>query len=445
MKKLAGSNQTLFWVGGSVVVGIAIYLLSPGLQALMNGAGFMQWRRQIILLTGTISWVLMTACMVIALRPLWLDRLMNGIDKAYGVHKWAGITVTVTLVMHWLMHEGPKWLVSWGLLPLNRRAGGGGAEPAMWIQFAKPVGEWAFYAFVLMAVIALVKFFPYKLFSKAHKVFPVIYLAGAYHSVVILPEDWWRTPAAYMVLVLAIIGSYAAIVSLFQQVGRSRRVQATVTQVRETASGIVEVCLRLVGGRGMGYQAGQFAFVDFGHKGEGHHPFTIASADQQELRFTIKPLGDFTNRLGQLLQVGQHVQVEGPYGQFNFESDKPRQVWVAGGIGIAPFIGKLEALAARGEKVQGVDFWYCVRSIPEGQYPENLSTLCEQTGVRLHRVVDELGQRLTPEMVQQTVQDLSQTSVWFCGPSGFAKALCSGLKPMGLSEADFHAERFEMR
>ncbi|HDT6566789.1 TPA: ferric reductase-like transmembrane domain-containing protein [Enterobacter cloacae] len=445
MKKLAGSNQTLLWVGGFVVVGIAIYLLSPGLQAQMNGAGFMQWRRRIILLTGTISWVLMTACMVIALRPLWLDRLMNGIDKAYGVHKWAGITVTVTLVLHWLMYEGPRWLVSWGLLTLSRRAGGGRGEATMWIQLAKKVGEWAFYAFVLMAVIALVKFFPYKLFSKAHKVFPVIYLAGAYHSVVILPENWWSTPAAYMVLALAIIGSYAAIVSLFQQVGRSRRMQATVTQVRETASGILEVCLQLAGGRNMCYQAGQFAFVDFGFKGEGHHPFTIASADQQELRFTIKPLGDFTNRLGQLLQVGQDVQIEGPYGQFNFQSDKPCQIWVAGGIGIAPFIGKLEALAARGEKVQGVDFWYCVRSISEGQYPENLSSLCEQTGVRLHRVVDEQRQWLTPEMIRQSVQDLLLASVWFCGPSGFAKALCSGLKPMGLSEADFHAEHFEMR
>lgn len=446
MNTLMRSSPTLRWIGGAVALGLGIYVLSTSWLVLLDGAGFMAWRKQVILLSGAIAWILMTICMVIALRPLWLDRLMGGIDKAYGVHKWAGITAMITLVLHWLMHEVPKWLVNWGWLIPGRRAGGGsGADPGMWATLAKPVGEWAFYAFVVVAVLALVKYFPYRLFSKVHKVFPVIYLAGAYHALAILPTCWWRSPAAYLVVALTAVGSYAAIISLTQMVGLSRKVQAVVTQVRQTASGIVEVSLQLAGEQRLVHQAGQFAFVDFGLNHEGPHPFTIASADPQALRFMIKPLGDFTSQLNALLKPGQHVQIEGPYGQFDFRTDKPQQVWVAAGIGVAPFIARLEQLAAQGHQLQNVDFWYCTYTVSENLYPYQLDALCAQTGVRLHRMVAERGQQLSAEIIRHTVPDISRISVWFCGPVGFARALCDGLSAAGLEEKHFHAERFEMR
>lgn len=194
----------------------------------------------------------------------------------------------------------------------------------------------------------------------------------------------------------------------------------------------------------MQHKPGQFAFVDFGGF-EGAHPFTIASSNTQELRFSIKALGDFTGQLRHILRIGQLVRIEGPYGQFNFESSRARQVWVAGGIGITPFIARLEYLALHGGVQQAIDLWYCTRSVQDGQFPANLDELCAKAQVTLHRVADERQQRLTAQIIQKTVQDLSQTSVWFCGPSGFAKDLLSGLKAMGLSGADFHAERFEMR
>ncbi|CNC65074.1 ferredoxin reductase family protein [Yersinia intermedia] len=438
------SNRMLLWIGGALTLSVSIYLLSGCWHVLLDGAGFMVWRRQIILLSGIIAWVLMTACMVIALRPLWLDKLMGGIDKAYGVHKWSGITVTVMLVLHWLMYEGPKWLVNWGWLALGRRQGGN-TEFAIWEMLAKPVGKWTFYAFIVMAVLALVKFLPYWLFSKVHKVFPIIYLAGAYHAVVILPAGWWSSPAAYIIVALTIVGSYAAVVSLLQKIGKSRTVQAVVTQVQRTASGIVDVSIKLVGGQRMPHLAGQFVFVDFGLNHEGHHPFTIASADPQVLRFAIKPQGDFTSQLGDLLKPGQAVQVEGPYGQFNFNSSQPHQIWVAGGIGIAPFMARLEKLATNDGKSQNVDFWYCTCTTAQNQFPPNLDTLCIQSGVRLHRIIDEWGQQLSPKSVLHVVQDISRTSVWFCGPSGFAKALRSEFTAMGLNDSDFHVERFEMR
>ncbi|MEA9389700.1 hypothetical protein SJI19_03875 [Acerihabitans sp. TG2] len=178
---------------------------------------------------------------------------------------------------------------------------------------------------------------------------------------------------------------------------------------------------------------------------EAPHPFTITSADPQVLRFAIKPLGTFTRRFGHVLQPGQAVEVDGPYGQFNFHSPRPHQVWVAGGIGIAPFMARLEKLAADGGKSQNVDLWYCTRTLGQNQYPPQLETLCEQTGVRLHRLIDEHGQQLSPTHVLHGVQDISRISVWFCGPAGFASVLRSEFTQLGLDDRDFHVERFTLR
>ena len=95
-----------------------------------------------------------------------------------------------------------------------------------------------------------------------------------------------------------------------------------------------------------GHQAGQFAFLRF-DKSEGAHPFTISSdwAGDGHLRFLINALGAHTRDLFERLKVGDAVRVEGPYGRFTFEGSSPRQIWIGGGIGVTPFMARLQALA----------------------------------------------------------------------------------------------------
>lgn len=435
-------RKTTFWVGSCVLVGVVVYLLTPDSMALFRPDSFFLWRRQAVLLSGVIAWVLMTLCMVIALRPVWLDRMAGGLDKAYGVHKWAGIVVTVTLTLHWLTYKSAGWLVGLGwLAPRVRPAGAG--HP-WWHIAAKYAGEYGFYILLVLALVALVQLIPYKVFAKVHKMFPVVYLMGAFHAVAIMPHNWWSSPTAYFVLVLALIGGVAALISLAQSIGRPRRIKAKVMQVRRDASGIIDVTLQPCRGEALAYKPGQFAFVDFGFH-EGHHPFTVVSVDTQEVRFAIKELGDFTNKLGTLLQPGQQVEVEGPYGQFQFQSEQPRQVWIAAGIGVTPFMAKLQSLATEGGTEKPIDFWYCTKTQRDGVFPEQLDVMCARAGVSLHRVYASSGERLTPAAVYEVVPDLDRTSVWFCGPAPFAKAIRSGLQARGLASCDFHAERFAMR
>src|SRR5690606_37760064 len=76
--------------------------------------------------------------------------------------------------------------------------------------------------------------------------------------------------------------------------------------------------------------------------------FTISSAwrDDGLLRFSIKGLGDYTRSLPARLRVGDGVTVEGPYGRFDFRPNGRPQILVAGGIGITPFLARLQDMAA---------------------------------------------------------------------------------------------------
>lgn len=110
-----------------------------------------------------------------------------------------------------------------------------------------------------------------------------------------------------------------------------------------------------------GHDAGQFAFVNFDDP-EDAHPFTISSAwaDDGLLTFTIKGLGDYTRALATSL-VGQGVVVEGPYGRFNFLGDHRLQIWIGGGVGITPFIARLNGLAHEGHSERIDLFYYAPR------------------------------------------------------------------------------------
>ncbi len=442
-------RKTTLWIIGSLALVGLVYSSSPGLGNLLSGAGFWGWREEIMLAFGVMAFVFMTLAMVISVRPGWLDRTMGGLDKAYGLHKWAGICATIAAIAHWLAENGPKWIVSLGWMPHPGHLGGD-IEPAPWERFLVEsggfVGEWAFYLLTILVVVALFQRIPYHWFRYAHRIFPVIYIALAYHAVAVLfKTSWWTTPAAYLILTLALAGTVASLVALTQRIGASRKVEAIVHGVDRHDNGIVDIELRVCGD-GFSHQAGQFAFVRFGF-GDEPHPFTIASSgdDPKRLRFAIKALGDFTNTLGEKIGEGQTVEVEGPYGQFGFDDAKGHQVWVAGGIGVTPFMARLEALAGRGGTSEPVDFWYCTKNDRDAAFPGQLDALCKKAGVVLHRVDAARKQYLSADTIRESVGDVSSVKVWFCGPQSFAESLLAGLVCLGFRDTAFHYDRFSMR
>jgi predicted ferric reductase len=158
----------------------------------------------------------------------------------------------------------------------------------------------------------------------------------------------------------------------------------------------------------------------------------------------VKNLGDYTARLPDTLKPGQRATVEGPYGCFRFGSDRSRQVWVAGGIGITPFMARMEELAHRSQMENAVDLFYSTKQ-PDEAFIGPLRQLAEASGVRLRLIVAGRDGLLDAEKLCAEVPEWKDASLWFCGPAGFGHVLRRGLEARGFDGAHFHQELFDMR
>ncbi|MDP3865924.1 MAG: FAD-binding oxidoreductase, partial [Rhodoferax sp.] len=310
-------------------------------------------------------------------------------------------------------------------------------------DLAEDMGEWAIYALLAMLVITLWKKFPYRPWRFLHRAMPVLYLMLAFHAALLAPTDYWTQPVGALLAVLLGAGVYGAVHTLLGRIGKARETAGEIIAVAQLAPDVTTVVCRL-GPDWRGHRPGQFAFVSFDDK-EGAHPFTMASADQGDhtVSFQIKALGDYTRSLPQRLQPGQRVRVEGPYGRFDLgrRQRRARQIWIAGGIGVTPFLAWLASLQATPDKAPAAELHYCTRDQATDAFVPRLLALCAVLpAVRLHIHDARQGAKLTAAALGVS----GKTEIWFCGPTGLACALRQGLAALGWRPR-FHQEAFEMR
>lgn len=418
-------------------------VLYCALSYVENGwpADYWAWRKQLVILAGVQLMTVMSTSMLLAVRPHWLEQALGGLDKLYALHKRLGIAAGILLGAHWLIELSPKLVVAMEWVAPRMKRAHGARDPL--ISLAKDMGEWAAWVLLALVILALLRAVPYGFWRKLHKLFGPLYLMGAFHGAMLFPKTLWITPLGWLMGGLLTVGSACALWSLFGQIGKARRVNGTVRQVTQLPGQQIEVICR-VDKAWPGHIAGQFALVSFDNK-EGAHPYTIASAnrrhgDHADLRFIIKALGDYTSDLVSKLKPGKRIEVEGPYGRFDFRYGGRRQAWVAGGIGVTPFLAWLEArqLEQSGENCE-VDFYYCVRNARQAAGIAEISAACADSKIRLHLIESDAGAQLNAIELPE-VDD-----VWFCGPQGFGEALRRGLAARAGATPTFHHEAFSMR
>ena len=437
-------NQNRFWIALCILLPLAAWF--AGTSADLSSASFFVWRNESIQASGLMAYTAFTVCMLLATRARWLERQLGGLDKSYRLHKWLGISGAIAVFTHWMLEILPKSFVKWGWIARPAR-GGHGDGNEQWLHFlhgpAKEIGEWMAYLMIALALIALIRLVPYHWFRRVHKLFPFAFLAVTFHGAAMLPKQAWATSAGLLFVLCAGAGCAAAVYTLRGFIGRGRQHAATVTQVTALAGHTVEVECE-VAGKGMPHRPGQFAFVRWAASRDAH-PFTIASGsgDARRLRFCIKALGDDTRALPNALRPGMAVTLEGPYGGFDFRTQGTAQVWVGAGIGVTPFLARLETLAARPTDTP-VDFYYCAPT--DSPFAERLRTLCEHAGVRLHWIAAERDGLLTLERILADQRRAAHGHhLWFCGPQAFGDTLQRAWRQAGLKGRHFHREHFAFR
>jgi predicted ferric reductase len=430
------AGLTLIWL-------LAEAFPSVSFSTLATWQGLLYW-------SGIIAIGSMSVSVILSARLKFLEPWLGGLDKMYRLHKWLGITGLVLSLVHWFSKQGPFLFTTapTGAPPAHLAMPEQTSVILSYFQSMRGVaeegGNLAFYALILLVVLALVKWFPYKYFFKTHRLLAIVYLVLAFHSVVLMKFAYWGEILGPVMAALMLFGSLAALASLFRLIGAGNRAVGTITDIeRHSGVKVVRVDAKLANDW-PGHAAGQFAFVTF-DTGEGAHPFTIASHWKGDgtISFLVKELGDYTATLPTALKKGDTVTVEGPYGEFNFDSGKKRQIWIGGGIGIAPFAGRMKTLAVQPDG-RTIDLFHAT-TLYEDSAIAALNQDVAASGVKLHLSVDAKDGFLDAGKIIAAVPDWKDADVWFCGPSAMGEALRSGLTAKGLSSDDFHAELFDMR
>lgn len=423
-----------------------------------RSASLLGLRAALLQVTGIVAIGCMSVAMLLALRPRWPEPWFGGLDKMYRLHKWMGITSLIVAILHWILSQAPRWAVGLGWLQRPaRRPRPPIANPLeaglrSLHATAASLGKWAFYASVILMALALIRYVPYRLFYRTHRLLAIAYLALAFHAVVLIRFADWRSPIGWVLALLLASGAWAALLVLLRRVGARRQVTGTIAALHDYRGvRALETEIELQPGW-PGHQAGQFAFA-MSDAAEGAHPYTIASVWQPErphITFITKELGDHTSRLRDRLRVGQRVRVEGPYGYFTFDDACPVQIWVGGGIGITPFIARMKHLALQSEapdwpEAQTVELFHTTAEVDEDAR-DKLAADAKAARIRLHVLIDSRDGRLTGERVRAAVPRWREASVWFCGPVGFGDALKRDLAANGFPVRQrFHQELFAMR
>lgn len=364
---------------------------------------------------------------LLATRWRWIERLFGGLDRVYALHALTGQITLAFVLLHTVLlvlQALPNWsLVGQYLLP--------------GVDLAYTLGVVGTFGALFLVVLTLWVKMPYEAWLNTHKLMIIPFLGGTLHAVV-LQLDW------YMV-VITVVGTVAWAYATFAYPTLGKGAGATVA-LATTRKTIRELTLRP--DRDLRAAPGQFVFLSTpGADGRAaaRHPFSISGLGPDgQLRLSIRKLGDFTHGLEQLA-IGQQVRLHGPYGSFgNRVLRKPgNQVWIAGGIGVTPFLSILQTMSRKGSD-RPVRFLWSVRDPEDAIYSDEIEALmADLPNGRFDLVASSHSGRLTAETMLAT--DDSDTTYCFCGPSDMMVSLERQLIAAGVAPRRIISEHFAMR
>lgn len=419
----------LHWLGP-----IAVLLTAIGSWPAFAGAiGERGESVQFGLFIGAVSIVLMAWSFVLALRVRVLEPMFGGLDSMYRVHRWAGTLAVVAMFLH--TQNEPE--IENGIRGASRALANSAEDLA-------GLGETMLYVLVLMSIV---RWLPYRWWRWSHKLLGIPFVFACWHFFTATKSyangsawGWY-----FGTVMVAGIAAFVARVLVRDPLlkGSKHRVASAAVH-----GDTLELVLQPTGSP-LGHRAGQFAAIKVQERGMTEpHLFTIASGPSEGvLRFFIKDLGDWTAKLvarGSDL-VGSEVIVEGPYGRFRPLPKKPAPtVWVAGGVGITPFLAATAELEPRPPGERPV-LYYAVRDERGAMAIDVLRAAADRGAIDLEVCSSTEGRRFSGELLTDRFgpDGLGGAHLAVCGPAGLVASVRQIGDAVGAGEVEH--EDFDIR
>jgi predicted ferric reductase len=375
-----------------------------------------------------------------------------GIDIILRYHKQIALVAIGLLIAHpvILVIENPARL---GML--NPFAG----------TWATRTGNGALYALVALAVLSLFRKelkIPYEAWRITHALLGIaavvlahvhVNLAGRYTDTL-----WKEVVHLTVTLFMLFLFGYLRLVKPLVQ----RHARYRVAEVRRERGTTWTLALESVGHEGLQFSPGQFAWLKLGSSPYTveEHPFSFSSSagpagprarPVPRLEFGIKELGDFTGRLS-AVRVGTPAFLDGPHGAFSPDLEPAAgYVFIAGGVGITPFMSMLRTLAERRDR-RPLLLLYGEKSWDVVAFREEIEDLTARLDLRVVYLLEEpppdwegetgfidaavLRRHLPDEGIERLIM--------VCGPPAMLAATERALEEVGVPLEQVRTERFDL-
>ncbi|MEM8538318.1 MAG: hypothetical protein AAGF56_10710, partial [Pseudomonadota bacterium] len=269
-----------------------------------------------------------------------------------------------------------------------------------------------------------------------------IFLLAAYHTFFVAsPLDVGAPPWALMAIV-SVIGLVA-----WGQTLRRKRAPTRLVKVQSVKGfeGGVDVMLRAEKAMPP-FRPGQFATIAFNRARAEAHPFTIAGGDSTSRRFLIRAAGDWTDHFVRTVAPGDQFRLGAGVGRFlpQFAKHRKSQIWIAGGVGITPFLSALEQMTP--DNGAQVTLIYCIRSrATAGAVADVARYAGDLPQLKLILSDENAGERLTQKQMGEILGGIpKETQAYLCGPEGLKNLVAEAWQHAGMT-GHIHSERFDFR
>jgi predicted ferric reductase len=382
--------------------------------------------RQIGIVLGWVGCGALLACLFLILREPRLAAMLGGLENMYRWHHRLGMAAYAALLAH------PLLLAAASLPKAPREA---------W-ELLSPLSEsWPVWTgwlalIALMAGLAatFAKRLAYRIRRPMHAMLGVAVVLGLVHLLLLGIDE----PVAPLLLACVALLAWRFV----REDWGVGAVPYVVRSVERVSANAVEVALAPLG-HPIAAQPGQFACVAFQSaqqfKGCGEfHPYSVSSADgDYGFRIAVKALGDCTRNI-QSIVPGVPARVQGAFGDFLDRPAPVPQYWIAGGIGITPFM----ALLRCGPLKRPTTLIYLYRSQGDALFLEELNAMAASQPLLTPRLVSTGDDPIDPRRVIPTDGDIGKAEFWLCGPPPMIDTFAHFLHWRGIANRRLHFEDF---
>jgi predicted ferric reductase len=435
------ANDVYAILGGNAVLILGMWIRHGGPNELGNVPGILTAIGELSALYGTY---LIMIQLILMSRSPWLDQVF-GQDHITDAHKWVGFGAIWLIFAHFIFST----------IGFAMSAHTDVITEFISLLTSYPYVLWSAVGLSLFVVIGFTSMraarrrMSYETWYGIHLYTYLAILLASLHQFFV-GIDFVSDPVAqgYWLFLYVVAFGTLAVFRFGQPIAITLRHRPKIANVVEEGPGVASL---YVTGRNLdqlAVRAGQWFRLRF-MTPEGWyraHPFSLSAAPNGKyLRFTIKELGDYTQKL-QRMPIGTSVFLEGPYGGLTGAArTKARVLMIAGGIGITPLRALLEELpASRGN----LTLVYRTTNPEDLVFKRELDELASLRGATVHYLVGRRGSHempvdpLEPRSLRRLVPDIHDRDIYVCGPTGMMQRVLAGLRWLRIPANQIHYERF---